>query len=130
MAGGGISGQPEKPLDTPLSKDAYRLYELLDLLTEVASLMEYIRYTHILSYYNTYFIWCSSDHKQAPSLPPQQMDVESRTVPELVSSCVPPFLESLQSIRETVKTMNNPCFNYDTPSAPVGNARKILVSTK
>ena len=26
--------------------------------------------------------------------------------------------------------MNNPCFDYDTPSASVGNARKILVSTK
>ena len=35
------------------SKDAYRLYELLDLLTEVASPVEYIRYTHLLSYYNT-----------------------------------------------------------------------------
>ena len=35
------------------SKDAYRLYELLDLLTEVASLMEDIRYTHLLSYYST-----------------------------------------------------------------------------
>ena len=31
---------------------------------------------------------------------------------------------------ETAKIMNNPCFNYDTPSASVGNAREILVSTK
>ena len=26
--------------------------------------------------------------------------------------------------------MNNPCFNYDTPSAHVGNERKMLVNTK
>ena len=58
------------------------------------------------------------------------MDNESRTVPESISNCVPPFLELLQFIMETTKTMNNPCFNYDTPSASVGNARQILVSTK
>ena len=41
-----------------------------------------------------------------------------------------PPLKLLLFIMETAKTMNNPCFNYDTPSAYVGNARKILVNTK
>ena len=111
------------------SKDAYRLYELLDLLTEVASLMEDIRYTQLLSYYNT-----SSGVRPIISKLPLNLrnkwTTRAARYQNQYQVAFPPFLELLQFIREAAKTMNNPCFNYDTPSASAGTARKILVSTK
>ena len=111
------------------SKDAHRLYELLDLLTEVASLMEDIRYTHLLSYYNT-----SSGVRPIISKLPLNLrnkwTTRAARYQNQYQVAFPPFLELLQFIRETAKIMNNPCFNYDTPSAHVGNERKMLVNTK
>ena len=111
------------------SKDAYRLYELLDLWTEVASLMEDIRYTHLLSYYTT-----SSGVRPTIRKPPLNLrnkwTTRAARYQNQYQVAFPSFLELLQFIRETAKIMNNPCFNYDTPSASVGNAREILVSTK
>ena len=111
------------------SKDAYRLYELLDLLTEVASLMENIRYTHLLPYHNT----LSGVRPIISKLPlnlRNKWTTRAARYQNQYQVAFPPFLELLQFIMETAKTMNNPCFNYDTPSASVGNARQILVTTK
>ena len=90
------------------SKDAYRLYELLDLLTEVASLMKYIRYTHLLSYYNT-----SSGVRLNLR---NKWKTRAARYQNQYQVAFPPFLELLQFIRETANIMNNPCFDYDTPS--------------
>ena len=110
------------------SKDAYHLYELFDILTEVASLMEDIRYTHLLSYYNT-----SSGVRPIISKLPLNLrntwTTRAARYQNQYQVAFPPFLELLQFTRETAKIMNNPCF-YDTPSASVGNARQILVSSK
>ena len=111
------------------SKDAHRLYELLDLLTEVASLMEDIRCTHLLSYYNT-----SSGLRPIISKLPLNLrnkwTTRAARYQNQYQVAFPHFLELLQFIRETAKIMINPCFNYETPSASVGNARQIVGSTK
>ncbi len=82
------------------SKDAYRLYELLDLLTEVASLMEDIRYTHLLSYYNT-------SSGVGPIISKLPLNLRNKWTTRAAryqnqyQVAFPPFLELLQFIRET-----------------------------
>ena len=104
------------------SKDAHRLYEQLDLLTEVASLMEDIRYTHLLSYYNTSY-GVRPIISKLPLKLRNKWTTRAARYQNQYQVAFPPFRELLQFIRETAKIMNNPCFNYDTPSAHVGNER-------
>jgi hypothetical protein len=112
------------------TKDSRKLYELSDLLSEVASIKDNPAYASLLSYFNTSAGVNPVIEKLHYNIQMKRMDRASRYKRDH-SVPFPPFSMFLTFVKDITKMMNDPCFLHEkretqTTNTPRQSSKPVL----